>query len=101
MVYPRQWCVLGSSGKTDITGWKREVKENNPCCHCILLGFTLKVIEKEKAEKSQKLDELKRSGHILLDQMGKGKQLEGFSLLGFISVELLGNNIEIHSSFSL
>lgn len=65
------------------------------------MGFTLKVIEKEKAEKSQKLDELKRSGHILLDQMGKGKQLEGFSLLGFISVELLGNNIEIHSSFFL
>ncbi|XP_015477132.1 utrophin isoform X3 [Parus major] len=31
----------------------------------------LKVIEKERAEKSQKLDELKRSGHILLDQMGK------------------------------
>ncbi|CAN8203897.1 unnamed protein product, partial [Coccothraustes coccothraustes] len=31
----------------------------------------LKVIEKERAEKSQMLDELKRSGHILLDQMGK------------------------------
>ncbi|NXO82499.1 UTRO protein, partial [Sitta europaea] len=31
----------------------------------------LKVIEKERAEKSQKLDELKRNGHILLDQMGK------------------------------
>ncbi|NXH38434.1 UTRO protein, partial [Dicaeum eximium] len=31
----------------------------------------LKVIEKERAEKGQKLDELKRSGHILLDQMGK------------------------------
>ncbi|KAI1240837.1 Utrophin [Lamprotornis superbus] len=30
-----------------------------------------KVIEKERAEKSQKLEELKRSGHILLDQMGK------------------------------
>uniref|UniRef100_A0A8C9FIP8 Calponin-homology (CH) domain-containing protein n=1 Tax=Pavo cristatus TaxID=9049 RepID=A0A8C9FIP8_PAVCR len=29
------------------------------------------VIEKEKVEKSQKLDDLKRSGHILLDQMGK------------------------------
>ncbi|XP_072186986.1 utrophin isoform X1 [Excalfactoria chinensis] len=31
----------------------------------------LKVIEKEKVEKSQKLDDLKRSGRILLDQMGK------------------------------
>ncbi|NWV85784.1 UTRO protein, partial [Dasyornis broadbenti] len=31
----------------------------------------LKVVEKERAEKSQKLDDLKRSGHILLDQMGK------------------------------
>ncbi|NWW77461.1 UTRO protein, partial [Climacteris rufus] len=31
----------------------------------------LKVIEKERVEKSQKLDELKRSGHVLLDQMGK------------------------------
>ncbi|NXH62961.1 UTRO protein, partial [Rhabdornis inornatus] len=30
-----------------------------------------KVIEKERAEKSQKLEELKRSGHVLLDQMGK------------------------------
>lgn len=41
------------------------------------------MIEKERAEKSQKLDELKRSGHILLDQMGKGKQLGSFSLLWF------------------
>lgn len=39
------------------------------------------MIEKEKVEKSQKLDDLKRSGHILLDQMGKGKRLEGFSVL--------------------
>ncbi|XP_068794942.1 utrophin isoform X6 [Struthio camelus] len=31
----------------------------------------LKVIEKERIEKSPKLDELKRSGQILLDQMGK------------------------------
>ncbi|XP_069708268.1 utrophin isoform X5 [Phaenicophaeus curvirostris] len=37
----------------------------------------LKVIEKERLEKSQKLDELKRSGHILLDQMGK----EGLSTM--------------------
>ncbi|NXE56554.1 UTRO protein, partial [Casuarius casuarius] len=31
----------------------------------------LKIIEKERIEKSPKLDELKRSGQILLDQMGK------------------------------
>ncbi|NXH14738.1 UTRO protein, partial [Bucco capensis] len=31
----------------------------------------LKVIEKERVEKSQKLEELKLSGHVLLDQMGK------------------------------
>ncbi|KAM6271852.1 utrophin isoform 1-T1 [Spheniscus humboldti] len=42
----------------------------------------LKVIEKERVEKSQKLDELKRSGHILLDQMGK----EGLSTVDIKSV---------------
>jgi len=39
------------------------------------------VIEKERVEKSRKLDELKRNGHILLDQMGKGKQLEVFTVV--------------------
>ncbi|NXL56302.1 UTRO protein, partial [Chordeiles acutipennis] len=42
----------------------------------------LKVIEKERVEKSQKLNELKRSGHILLDQMGK----EGLSTVDIKTV---------------
>ncbi|KFP60516.1 Utrophin, partial [Cariama cristata] len=42
----------------------------------------LKVIEKERVEKSQKLDELKQSGHILLDQMGK----EGLSTVDIKTV---------------
>lgn len=67
-----KWILLGERGKSG----KITLDAN-----CILLGFTLKVIEKERAEKSQKLEQLKRGGHILLDQMGKGKQLGGFSLL--------------------
>lgn len=64
--------MLGESGKSG----KITLAANR-----ILLGFTLKVIEKERAEKSQKLEQLKRSGHTLLDQMGKGKKLGGFPLL--------------------
>ncbi|XP_035177757.1 utrophin isoform X2 [Oxyura jamaicensis] len=49
---------------TDIKEYKKMRETSN-------LKEKLKVIEKERAEKSQKLDELKRSGHVLLDQMGK------------------------------
>ncbi|XP_038031761.1 utrophin isoform X1 [Anas platyrhynchos] len=49
---------------TDIKEYKKMRETSN-------LKEKLKVIEKERAEKSQKLDELKRSGHVLLDQTGK------------------------------
>uniref|UniRef100_A0A8B9CFX7 Utrophin n=1 Tax=Anser brachyrhynchus TaxID=132585 RepID=A0A8B9CFX7_9AVES len=49
---------------TDIKEYKKMRETSN-------LKEKLKVIEKERAEKSQKLDELRRSGHVLLDQMGK------------------------------
>ncbi|NXF44806.1 UTRO protein, partial [Oceanites oceanicus] len=49
---------------TDIKEYKKMRETSN-------MKEKLKVIEKERVEKSQKLDELKRSGHILLDQMGK------------------------------
>ncbi|XP_050565797.1 utrophin isoform X2 [Cygnus atratus] len=49
---------------TDIKEYKKMRETSN-------LKEKLKVIEKERAEKSQKLDELKRSGHVLLDQMRK------------------------------
>ncbi|NXF97731.1 UTRO protein, partial [Eubucco bourcierii] len=42
----------------------------------------LKVIEKERIDKIQKLDELKRSGYVLLDQMGK----EGLSTVDIKTV---------------
>lgn len=74
-------CVLGSSRKTHVTGVRGCVCVKKNYLFDTVLVFTLQVIEKERVEKSQKLDELKRSGHILLDQMGRGKQLEGFSVL--------------------
>eukprot|EP00075_Anas_platyrhynchos_P020844 XP_027310097.1 utrophin isoform X1 [Anas platyrhynchos] len=49
---------------TDIKEYKKMRETSN-------LKEKLKVIEKERAEKSQKLDELKRSGRVLLDQTGK------------------------------
>ncbi|XP_064269688.1 utrophin isoform X3 [Passer domesticus] len=60
------WIAKSKSGiqATDIKEYKK-MRETSS------MKEKLKVIEKERAEKSQKLDELKRSGHILLDQMGK------------------------------
>ncbi|NWY26109.1 UTRO protein, partial [Pheucticus melanocephalus] len=48
-----------------------DIKEYKKMRETSSMKEKLKVIEKERAEKSQMLDELKRSGHILLDQMGK------------------------------
>ncbi|XP_005043818.1 PREDICTED: utrophin isoform X4 [Ficedula albicollis] len=48
-----------------------DIKEYKKMRETSSMKEKLKVIEKERAEKSQKLEELKRSGHILLDQMGK------------------------------
>ncbi|XP_063246393.1 utrophin isoform X2 [Prinia subflava] len=48
-----------------------DIKEYKKMRETSSMKEKLKVIEKERAEKSQKLDELKRNGHILLDQMGK------------------------------
>ncbi|XP_059697731.1 utrophin isoform X2 [Haemorhous mexicanus] len=48
-----------------------DIKEYKKMRETSRMKEKLKVIEKERAEKSQMLDELKRSGHILLDQMGK------------------------------
>ncbi|XP_017669206.1 PREDICTED: utrophin isoform X2 [Lepidothrix coronata] len=49
-----------------------DIKEYKKMRETSSMKEKLKVIEKERVEKSQKLDELKRSGHVLLDQMGKG-----------------------------
>ncbi|NXM30563.1 UTRO protein, partial [Oxyruncus cristatus] len=48
-----------------------DIKEYKKMRETSSMKEKLKVIEKERVEKSQKLDELKRTGHILLDQMGK------------------------------
>ncbi|XP_051667022.1 utrophin isoform X4 [Manacus candei] len=48
-----------------------DIKEYKKMRETSSMKEKLKVIEKERVEKSQKLDELKRSGHVLLDQMGK------------------------------
>ncbi|NXM22240.1 UTRO protein, partial [Ploceus nigricollis] len=48
-----------------------DIKEYKKMRETSSMKEKLKVIEKERGEKSQKLDELKRSGHSLLDQMGK------------------------------
>ncbi|NXD70785.1 UTRO protein, partial [Eolophus roseicapillus] len=60
---------------TDIKEYKKMRETSN-------MKEKLKVIEKERVEKSQKLDELKRSGHILLDQMGR----EGLSAVDIKTV---------------
>ncbi|KFO07584.1 Utrophin, partial [Balearica regulorum gibbericeps] len=60
---------------TDIKEYKKMRDTSN-------MKEKLKAIEKEQAEKSQKLDELKRSGHILSDQMGK----EGLSTVDIKTV---------------
>uniref|UniRef100_A0A8C0BZ14 Utrophin n=1 Tax=Buteo japonicus TaxID=224669 RepID=A0A8C0BZ14_9AVES len=60
---------------TDIKEYKKMRETSN-------MKEKLKVIEKERVEKSQKLDELKRSGHTLLDQMGK----EGLSTVDIKTV---------------
>ncbi|XP_010143309.1 PREDICTED: utrophin-like, partial [Buceros rhinoceros silvestris] len=60
---------------TDIKEYKKMREISN-------MKEKLKVIEKERVEKSQKLDELKRNGHILLDQMGK----EGLSTVDMNTV---------------
>ncbi|XP_027543095.1 utrophin isoform X2 [Neopelma chrysocephalum] len=49
-----------------------DIKEYKKMRETSTMKEKLKVIEKERVEKSQKLDELKRNGHVLLDQMGKG-----------------------------
>ncbi|NWS95132.1 UTRO protein, partial [Mionectes macconnelli] len=48
-----------------------DIKEYKKMRETSSMKEKLKVIEQERVEKSQKLDELKRSGHVLLDQMGK------------------------------
>ncbi|XP_054018725.1 utrophin isoform X4 [Dryobates pubescens] len=48
---------------TDIKEYKKMRETSN-------MKEKLKVIEKERTEKIQKLDDLKQSGHIILDQMG-------------------------------
>ncbi|NXU01966.1 UTRO protein, partial [Buphagus erythrorhynchus] len=48
-----------------------DIKEYKKMRETSSMKEKLKVIEKERDEKSQRLEELKRSGHILLDQMGK------------------------------
>ncbi|XP_027487780.1 utrophin isoform X4 [Corapipo altera] len=48
-----------------------DIKEYKKMRETSSMKEKLKVIEEERVEKSQKLDELKRSGHVLLDQMGK------------------------------
>ncbi|NXD34556.1 UTRO protein, partial [Copsychus sechellarum] len=48
-----------------------DIKEYKKMRETSSMKEKLKVIERERAEKSQKLEDLKRSGHILLDQMGK------------------------------
>ncbi|NWW09971.1 UTRO protein, partial [Oreocharis arfaki] len=48
-----------------------DIKEYKKMRETSSLKEKLKVVEKERVEKSQKLDEVKRTGHILLDQMGK------------------------------
>ncbi|XP_033917143.1 utrophin isoform X1 [Melopsittacus undulatus] len=60
---------------TDIKEYKKMRETSN-------MKEKLKVIEKEKVAKSQKLDELNRSGHILLDQMGR----EGLSTVDIKTV---------------
>ncbi|XP_009978227.1 PREDICTED: utrophin-like, partial [Tauraco erythrolophus] len=60
---------------TDIKEYKKMRETSN-------MKDKLKVIEKETAEKSQRLDELKQSGHVLLDQMGK----EGLSTVDIKTV---------------
>nr|XP_009930413.1 PREDICTED: utrophin [Opisthocomus hoazin] len=60
---------------TDIKEYKKMRETSN-------MKEKLKVIEKERVEKSRKLDELKRNGHILLDQMGK----EGLSTVDIKTV---------------
>jgi hypothetical protein len=39
------------------------------------LGLYFQGLEKEQTEKSPRLDELNKTGQILLDQMGKGETL--------------------------
>ncbi|NWU78824.1 UTRO protein, partial [Onychorhynchus coronatus] len=48
-----------------------DIKEYKKMRETSSMKEKLKVIEKERVEKSQKLDELKRTGQVLLDQMGK------------------------------
>ncbi|XP_051469473.1 utrophin isoform X4 [Apus apus] len=48
-----------------------DIKEYKKMRDTSNLKEKLKVMEKETIEKSQKLDELKQSGHVLLDQLGK------------------------------
>uniref|UniRef100_A0A663MQL5 Utrophin n=1 Tax=Athene cunicularia TaxID=194338 RepID=A0A663MQL5_ATHCN len=60
---------------TDIKEYKKMRETSN-------MKEKLKEIEKERVEKSQKLEELKQSGHLLLDQMGK----EGLSTVDIKTV---------------
>ncbi|KFP32206.1 Utrophin, partial [Colius striatus] len=61
---------LSAIQATDIKEYKKMRETSN-------MKEKLKVIKKERVEKSQKFNELKQSGHILLDQMGK----EGLSTM--------------------
>ncbi|NWS70454.1 UTRO protein, partial [Crotophaga sulcirostris] len=63
--------LLNWISKSKSTIQATDIKEYRKMRETSNMKEKLKVIEKERLEKSQKLDELKRSGHILLDQMGK------------------------------
>ncbi|NWY38375.1 UTRO protein, partial [Sylvia atricapilla] len=63
--------LLNWISKSKSTIQATDIKEYKKMRETSSMKEKLKVIEKERAEKSQKLDELKRSGRIVLDQMGK------------------------------
>ncbi|NXP72596.1 UTRO protein, partial [Ramphastos sulfuratus] len=71
------WISISKSAiqATDFKEYKKMRETSN-------MKEKLKVIEKERIDKIQKLDELKRSGYVLLDQMGK----EGLSTVDIKTV---------------
>ncbi|KAJ7406995.1 Utrophin [Willisornis vidua] len=63
--------LLNWISKSKSTIQATDIKEYKKMRETSSMKEKLKVIGKERVEKSQKLDELKQSGHVLLDQMGK------------------------------
>ncbi|XP_071405486.1 utrophin isoform X5 [Pithys albifrons albifrons] len=63
--------LLNWISKSKSTIQTTDIKEYKKMRETSSMKEKLKVIEKERVEKSQKLDELKQSGHVLLDQMGR------------------------------